>query len=189
MLRWGTPGSLIGVGMMRAFLPAIGAARKLLWVSIGGVFVNGFLNYGLIHGAYGLPCEGFLGSAMATTITVWAIALVAFLHLRPRYKHFVVRARPRLPLMGELFGIGWPVAITYGVESTLFLATGMMVGLLGEASLAEHQIALNVASVAFMVPLAVGQAANVCAATGSARACPSRRAMRVSSRWRWASAS
>ncbi|WP_033537096.1 MATE family efflux transporter [Caballeronia zhejiangensis] len=163
VLRWGTPGSLIGVGMMRAFLPAIGAARRLLWISIGGVFVNGFLNYGLIHGAYGLPREGFLGSAAATTITVWgiAIALVAVLHLRPRYRHFVARARPRLPLMGELFSIGWPVAITYGVESTLFLATGMMVGLLGEAPLAAHQIALNVASVAFMVPLAIGQAANV----------------------------
>jgi MATE family multidrug resistance protein len=64
-------------------------------------------------------------------------------------------------LMGELFGIGWPVAITYGVESTLFLATGLMVGLLGESQLAAHQIALNVASVAFMVPLAIGQAANV----------------------------
>jgi MATE family multidrug resistance protein len=132
-------------------------------VSIGGIFVNGFLNYGMIHGAYGLPKYGFLGSAAATSITVWAIAfaLVAFLHLRPRYRHFVARARPRLPLMGELFGIGWPVAITYGVESTLFLATGLMVGLLGESQLAAHQIALNVASVAFMVPLAIGQAANV----------------------------
>jgi multidrug resistance protein, MATE family len=163
VLRWGTPGSLIGVGLMRAFLPAIGAARRLLWVSIAGIFVNAFLNYGLIHGAYGLPREGFLGSAAATCITVWltALALVAFLHLRPRYRHFVLRSRPRWPLMSELFGIGWPVAITYGVESTLFLATGMMIGLLGEAPLAAHQIALNVASVAFMVPLAIGQAANV----------------------------
>jgi MATE family multidrug resistance protein len=163
VLRWGAPGSLIGVGMMRAFLPAIGAAKRLLWVSIGGVFVNGFLNYGLIHGAYGLPRIGFLGSATATTITVWSIALVliATLHLRRRFKHFVVASRPRLPMMGELFGIGWPVAITYGVESTLFLATGITVGTLGEAQLAAHQIALNVASVAFMVPLAIGQAANV----------------------------
>ena len=163
VLRWAAPGSLIGVGMMRAFLPAIGAAKRLLWVSIGGVFLNGFLNYGLIHGAYGLPRIGFLGSATATTITVWSIALVliATLHLRRRFKHFVVASRPRLPMMGELFGIGWPVAITYGVESTLFLATGITVGTLGEAQLAAHQIALNVASVAFMVPLAIGQAANV----------------------------
>ena len=163
ILRWGALGSLIGIGLMRSFLPAIGAAKRLLWVSLAGVFVNGFLNYGMIHGAYGLPRLGFLGSACGTTITVWmtALVLMAWLHLRPRYRHFVTATRPRLPMMGELFGIGWPVAITYGVESTLFLATGLMVGLLGESQLAAHQIALNVASVAFMVPLAIGQAANV----------------------------
>jgi MATE family multidrug resistance protein len=55
----------------------------------------------------------------------------------------------------------WPVAITCGVESTLFLATGLLVGLLGQSQLAAHRIALNVASVAFMVPLAISQAANV----------------------------
>ncbi|MFP3693084.1 MATE family efflux transporter, partial [Burkholderia sp. SIMBA_048] len=123
----------------------------------------GFLNYGLIHGAYGLPRIGFLGSGVATTITVWltALTLMGLLHLRPRFRHFVTATRPNVPLMGELFGIGWPVANTYGVESMLFLATGLMVGLLGESQLAAHQIALNVASVAFMVPLAIGQAANV----------------------------
>ncbi len=163
VLRWATLGSLIGVGMMRAFLPAIGAAKRLLWISIGSIGVNAVLNYGLIHGAYGLPRLGLLGSAAATTVTVWltAIALVAWLHGRPRYRHFVAAAKPNVPLMGELFGIGWPVAITYGVESTLFLATGLMIGLLGPTPLAAHQIALNVASVTFMVPLAIGQAANV----------------------------
>lgn len=163
VLRWAGPGSLIGIGLMRSFLPAIGAAKRLLWVALGGVVVNGFLNYGLIHGAWGLPRLGFLGSAVATTFTVWASALIlmALLHLRPRYRHFVIAKRPNVPLMGELFGIGWPVAITYGVETTLFLATGLMVGVLGESSLAAHQIALNVASVAFMVPLSIGQAANV----------------------------
>ncbi|GAB2910941.1 MATE family efflux transporter [Paraburkholderia jirisanensis] len=163
VLRWGAPASLIGVGLMRSFLPAIGAAKRLLWVSVGSVVINGFLNYGMIHGAYGLPRLGFLGSAAATTVTVWlsALVLMMLLHLRPRYRHFVAATRPNVPLMGELFGIGWPVAITYGVESLLFLATGLMVGLLGEAQLAAHQIALNIASVTFMVPLAIGQAANV----------------------------
>jgi MATE family multidrug resistance protein len=163
VLRWASLGSLIGVGMMRAFLPAIGAAKRLLWISIASIGVNAVLNYGLIHGAYGLPRMGLLGSAAATTATVWlsAIALVALLHGRSRYRHFVTVARPNVPLMGELFGIGWPVAITYGVESMLFLATGLMIGVLGERQLAAHQIALNVASVSFMVPLAIGQAANV----------------------------
>ncbi|KAF1028530.1 MAG: Multidrug resistance protein NorM [Burkholderia plantarii] len=163
VLCFAAPGSLIGVGLMRAFLPAIGAARRLLWVSIASIGVNAFLNYGLINGAFGLPRLGLIGSAVATTLTIWltAIALVVLLHARPTFRHFVTASRPKLPLMGELFGIGWPVAITFGVESTLFLATGLTIGVLGEASLAAHQIALNVASVAFMVPLAIGQAANV----------------------------
>ncbi|QGZ61946.1 MATE family efflux transporter [Paraburkholderia acidisoli] len=163
VLRWGAPASLIGVGLMRAFLPAIGAARRLLWISIGCVFFNGFLNYGLIYGAWGLPRMGLLGSAAATTVTVWltALVLMALLHLRPSHQHFVAARRPTAPLMGELFTIGWPVAITYAVEATLFLATGLLAGLLGEMPLAAHQIALNVASVTFMVPLSIGQAANV----------------------------
>ncbi|MGF6636345.1 Na+-driven multidrug efflux pump [Paraburkholderia sp. MM6662-R1] len=105
VLRWGAPASLIGVGLMRSFLPAIGAARRLLWVSIASVGVNGFLNYGLIHGAYGLPRLGFLGSAAATTITVWltALVLMALLHLRPRFRHFVVATRPKLPIRTSLF--------------------------------------------------------------------------------------
>jgi multidrug resistance protein, MATE family len=163
VLRFAAPGSLISAGLMRSFLPAIGAARRLLWVSLGCVGVNAVLNYGLIHGAFGLPRLGFLGSATATALTIWlaAFTLLVLLHGRPTFRHFVTRSRPKLPLMGELVSIGWPVAITYGVESTLFLATGLTIGVLGESSLAAHQIGLNVASVSFMVPLAIGQAANV----------------------------
>ncbi len=103
VLRWGALGSLIGIGLMRSFLPAIGAAKRLLWVSIVGVFVNGFLNYGLIHGAYGLPRLGFLGSAAATTITVWmtALVLMAWLHLRPRYRHFVIADAAQIAVDGR----------------------------------------------------------------------------------------
>jgi multidrug resistance protein, MATE family len=163
VLCFAAPGSLLGVGLMRAFLPAIGAARQLLGISIVSVVVNAFLNYGLIHGAWGLPHLGFLGSATATTLTVWltTLALALLLHAQPRFRHFVRVSRPQWPILGDLVSIGWPVAITYGVESTLFLATGLTVGILGANALAAHQIALNVASVTFMVPLAIGQAANV----------------------------
>jgi len=163
VLRWATPGSLIGIGMMRAFLPAIGAAKRLLWVSLAGVLVNALLNYGLIHGAYGLPRLGFLGSACATTITIWliAITLVLLLHRHEHDRRFVTAMRPTMSLMGKLLSIGWPVAITYAVEALLFLATGLMIGQLGRVQLAAHQIALNVASVAFMVPFSIGQAAHV----------------------------
>ncbi|ARP86763.1 MATE family efflux transporter [Bordetella genomosp. 9] len=163
VVRWGAFASLIGVGMMRAFLPAIGGARRLLWFSLGSVGVNALLNYGLIFGAFGLPAMGLTGSAAATAITVWimAIALLGTLHGSRRHRDAVRAARVDWRLMGELFRLGWPVAITYGVEAGLFLATGLMIGLLGATPLAAHQIALSVTSMTFMVPLALGQAANV----------------------------
>ena len=106
--------------------------------------------------------------------------MIWLLHGRQRFRHFVTAARPKLPMMGELIGIGWPVAITYGVESTLFLATGLTIGVLGATSLAAHQIALNVASVAFMVPLAI-EPPTCGSVTGSAQGRPSPRGMPASS--------
>lgn len=163
VLRWGAPAAMIGVGMMRAFLPAIGAARWLLWVSLAATVLNGFLNYGLIHGVWGLPELGFLGSATATVCTLWltALVLLSIVHLRATARRFVISGTVRGKLLRDMLSLGWPVAITYGVETAMFLAVGLLMGLLGPTSLAAHQIALNVASTSFMVTLAIAQAANV----------------------------
>ena len=163
VLRWGAPGALIGLGLMRAMLPAIGRGRLLLWVALAAVGLNGMLNYGLIHGAWGLPELGLLGSAAATaaTQTGMALALLASLHLPQSLRRFTAGGRVRLQLLGELLRLGWPVAMTYTVETALFLTVNLLVGLGGAAPLAASQIALSVASTTFMVPLAISQAANV----------------------------
>jgi MATE family multidrug resistance protein len=163
VLRWGVPAGLLGIGMVRAFLPAIGLERLLLWVIPAGVVLNAVLNIWLIHGGLGLPGYGMRGSAAATTITLWAtaLALLALLHSHRDGRHHVRPARPTPPLLKELLGIGLPVAVTVLVEATLFLATGLMLGALGPLPLAAHTVAISVASVTFMVPLAISQAANV----------------------------
>jgi MATE family multidrug resistance protein len=163
VLRWGAPGALLSLGLMRAMLPAIGRGRLLLWVALAAVGLNGLLNYGLIHGAWGLPRLGLLGSAAATaaTQTGMAVALLAALHLPRSLRRHVAGGRVRLAILGALLRLGWPVAVTYAVETALFLTVGLLVGLGGAAPLAAHQIALSVASSTFMVPLAIGQAANV----------------------------
>ncbi|HEY0526865.1 MAG TPA: MATE family efflux transporter [Stellaceae bacterium] len=188
VLRWGVPGGLIGLGLMRAFLPAIDRPRVILWVTLAAVGVNGLLNYGLIHGAWGLPRLGLIGSATATAATLWgtALSLLAVVHLTPSLRRWAVPSRAPgqrrtptvLPVLGELLRVGLPVGVTYGVEVTLFQSVGLLAGLIGTAALAAHQIALNVASFAFMVPFAVAQAANVRVGywTGAGRPAEARRA-------------
>src|SRR5690606_32824399 len=46
-------------------------------------------------------------------------------------------------------------------EVTIFNAAVFLMGLIGTAALAAHTIAINIASLTFMVPLGIGQAATV----------------------------
>ena len=163
VLRWGIAGSLIGTGLMRAVLPAIGRGGLLTWVSLAGAVVNGVLCWGLIHGAWMLPALGMLGAALATVLVVTgeAVVLLALLHGRGPVRRFVVWRRPRRVELASLLRLGIPISATFAVETLLFMAVSLMMGLFGQETLAAHQIAMSVLSVAFMIPLGIAQAANV----------------------------
>lgn len=179
ILRWGTPGSMIGIGFMRAFLPAIGQAKLVLYASFIAAVVNGFLNYGLIHGVGPLPALGFRGSALATVITLWGVLLsLGALCCRPAIRREWRGGRVRRAVWWELLRVGLPIGATVGVETAVFLAIGLLMGLIGADALAAHQITLNAASICFMTPIALSQAANVRVAffVGAVRPLDARRA-------------
>ncbi len=161
-LRWCIPGAVLGTGLQRAFLPAIDAAWVIFPITLGGTLLNAALCYGLIHGSWGLPALGFLGPAVATSIvlTATAAALTIFTHTGARAR-FVGWTRPRLRTGLALLRLGVPIGATYAVETTLFLAVALLLGLLGPDALAAQQVALMAISVAFMIPLGLAQAANV----------------------------
>ena len=163
VLRWATPGALLSMGLMRAFLPAIGQGGMILWISLATALFNGALCYGLVHGAWGLPALGLRGPALATVLsfTAEAGALMALLHNRPTLRRFVAWRRPRLAMLGAMLRLGIPVGATFAVETGLFLAVAVLIGWLGPVPLAAQQVALSVVSISFMVPLAIAQAANV----------------------------
>ena len=179
ILRWAVPAGVVGIGMMRQFLPAIGLQRLLLWVLPGGVVLHAGVTRLLIRGGFGLPGYGVAGSAWAivVSLSVVACAMLAVLHGR-RFGFYVRLSRPRLAVLRALLAIGLPVAATVAVEAGLFLAVGLLAAALGQMALAAHVIALSVASVTFMVPLAISQAANVRVATaqGAGQAQAARRA-------------
>jgi MATE family multidrug resistance protein len=162
ILRWGVPAGIVGIGMMRQFLPAVGLQHVLSWVLPGGLVLDLVLNLVLVRGVFGFHGYGLGGSAACFVITLsaTAITMLAILH-RPRFAHFVRLARPSAPSLGRLLAIGLPVSGAVVVEMGLFLVAGMLAGALGPSVLAAHMIALSVASVTFMVPLAISQAANV----------------------------
>ena len=162
VLLFAFPASLL-MAAQRAFLAAVGRPGMVMTVALVAVGVNGVLNYGLIHGAWGLPRLGYIGSCTATLITLWAMAAAIGLEMR------CVRALDAYRLWGavdwkaviELSRLGWPIAVTIGIEIFLFSFSALIIGRFGATPLAAHQIAITVASTTFMVPLAIAQAANV----------------------------
>lgn len=162
ILLLGAPASML-LATQRTYLAAIDRPRAVMAVAGAALVLNGLLNYGLIHGAWGLPRLGYLGSATASAIALWVMAgaTAAIMRLRPGMRSHLFAGPVDWPTVRELAQIGWPVAGTLAVELTLFSAGALMMGTLGNTALAAHQVAITIAATTFMIPFSVGQAANV----------------------------
>ncbi|MDB5396350.1 MAG: family efflux transporter [Rhodospirillales bacterium] len=162
VLLFAMPASLI-MATQRGYLAAMGRPWMVMAVALIAVVINGLLNYGLIHGAWGLPQLGYIGSCTATLITIWAMTAAIGLEMRltPALRHFRLIGRIDWHILRELATLGWPIAFIMAVEIVLFSLAALLIGRFGATPLAAHQISMSVASVTFMVPLAVSQAVNV----------------------------
>ncbi|MBY0511177.1 MAG: MATE family efflux transporter [Rhodospirillaceae bacterium] len=160
ILLFATPASL-WLAVQRSYLAAMGHTRLVMTVAVVALFVNGVLNYSLIHGKFGLPEMGLLGSCTATVIAVWGMMLATAAGMRRTRDPRVKPAPVDWKVVRELLHLGWPISITLGVEVLLFLVGALMMGVISTTALAAHQVALNIASLTFMVPLGIAQAANV----------------------------
>ncbi|MCR6673836.1 MATE family efflux transporter [Devosia ginsengisoli] len=151
---------------LRSLLSAFDATRIILLVTVGGVLFNAVANYGLIFGHFGLPRLELRGAAIATVLAniVMFGLMLAYVLRQRRFKRFYVLMRfwkPDWPRFREIFRIGTPIGLTVLAEVGLFTAAALLMGLLGTDEVAAHAIALQCASMAFMVPLGLGIAATV----------------------------
>lgn len=156
----------MGVIVLRSLLSTFDASRVILVITVGGVIVNALGNYLLMFGNFGLPRLELRGAAIATTLTnlfMLGVMLTYVLRHR-RFKRFNILIRfwkPDWSRFREIFRIGAPIGLTVLAEVGLFAAAAILMGRLGTDELAAHAVALQCASLAFMVPLGLGIAATV----------------------------
>lgn len=120
----------------------------------------------LMYGPFGLPRLGAAGAGYAHAIALWiqAIAFMAYVARRARYREARLFARldgPDVAAIGRLLTVGAPMAVALFMEGSLFVLVALLVGRLGEIPTGAHAIALNVASLTFMLPLGVALATTV----------------------------
>ena len=165
MICWGLPFSL-GYQVLRNFSTALSRPKASMWVMAVSILFNAAGDYALIFGHFGLPRLGLIGAGLASACS-YAFAFLAMLcvvHQIPELaKYRILRRfhRPHFRKLIEVFRLGMPIGLTMIFEAMLFNAATLIMGTFGTDSVAAHQIALNVPSITFMVPLGVGMAATV----------------------------
>lgn len=151
---------------LRAFFTAIGRAQIILWATLAGTLLNVVLGYAFIFGHFGAPALGIRGAAVGAlgtnTLTFAVLAgMAAKAAAYRRYDLFVRLWRPDWSAFRDVVRLGFPVAMTIIAEVGLFMMSSLMMGWLGTVALAAHGIALQLASIAFMIPLGLSQVGTV----------------------------
>lgn len=154
--------------VLRNFLAAMERPMLSLLVALGAVVVNALVNICLIFGvpSIGLPALGLVGAGIGSsvTVTVEFLVLAFILNRHPRFRRYHLFGRfwrPDWARFRQVWRLGLPIAATLSLEVGIFNAAVFLMGLIGAASLAAHQIAIQIASLSFMVPLGLAQAVTV----------------------------
>ncbi len=147
---------------LRQSLQALGDTRAATAIMLAANLVNGFFNVALIHGRFGMPALGIAGSAWATVLArvFTVVLLLAWSFTRgPDLSRW--DRRFHWPTLRELLRLGGPAGVQLVFEGGVFSLATLLCARLGPTAAAAHNVALQVASFTFMIPLGVSAAGSV----------------------------
>jgi len=165
ILLWSSA-PLIFYAAFRRYLQAIHATTPVMVALVTANIINAVGNWAFIYGNLGAPKMGLPGSAAATLaarLYLAAVLLAAVFYYDARRKGGLLQVPRRIERarIWRLLQLGFPAASTVTLEVGVFAAATALTGKLSPVEAASHQIALNVAAVAFMVPLGLASAGAV----------------------------
>ncbi len=150
---------------LRRYLQSMNLVVPVAVALFAANLVNVGVNWILIYGHLGAPALGSRGAALATVAAriVMAGILLSAIALRAREQppRAAIDWRVDAGRIRRLLALGLPAAGQLLLEVGVFAGVTALAGQLDPASLASHQIALNLASLTFMVPLGVSAAGAV----------------------------
>jgi MATE family multidrug resistance protein len=154
ILNAGTVFMLLFTGI-KQFSDGLSITKPSAVITIAGLLLNVFLNWVLIYGKFGFPRLELDGAGYATSFTrlIMALAMFVFVLKGNIYKPWIKIKEQigGLSLFKNIFRIGLPSGMQYFFEVGAFASAAIMIGWFGKEQLAAHQIAINLASVTYMV--------------------------------------
>jgi len=164
-ISWGAPAFALYL-VCRYLSEGVAWTVPTMVFGIAGLCLLAPLGYALMFGAFGLHALGASGLGYATSIVLWLqlTGFAIYLARAPRFADLQLFAHfeaPRWSALRDLLRVGLPMGVTVFMEGSLFVATLLVIGSMGAVPVAAHQIAINVASLCFMVPLGLAMATTV----------------------------
>ena len=164
-VRWGIPAFTLYL-CMRYLSDGLHWSLPTMLLGFGGLCVLAPVAYVLTNGLFGLPELGAEGIGIATSLMFWlqASGFALYLSRSRRFADLRLFAQwdwPHWNVQRDLLRTGLPIGVTITMEGGLFAVTALLIGRLGEVQVAAHQVALNVASMCFMLPFGIAEATTV----------------------------
>lgn len=140
--------------------------RVAMAITVGALVLNALFNYVLITGFGPFPEMGLMGSATATLLSriFMAVGMLVYIYQSARFKPYLLRAFRALPTATDvrtILRLGIPGGLTFFFEVATFTLAAVITGWLGDDRLAAHQIAINLASVTYMMATGISSAAAI----------------------------
>lgn len=149
----------------KQFLDGLGRTLPAMVITFIGVTINIILNYLFIFGHGGFPKMGLVGSGLATLVAriLMAFAMWWYVQFSGRFRIYLPRFNLKFSpeKIRHVLEIGVPSACQYLFEVVAFSGAGILMGWISLESLAAHQIAINLASITFMVAVGISIASSV----------------------------
>jgi MATE family multidrug resistance protein len=164
---WGVP-AVFALRIFFGLSTGIGHPRPVMLFNLVSLALKIPLNAVFMYGLFGAPRLGGPGCAVATAVDVWLMATLAWgwcLH-HPDYMQFRMRRRfaaPDFKAIREFLKLGVPIGLTFIADVTAFTFMALFIARLGPVVSGAHQIAANLAALAFMIPLSLGNATSILA--------------------------
>ena len=151
---------------LRFMCEGMSISRPVMYFGFVGLAVNVVANYALIYGHWGMPKLGAVGCGYATSAVWWTelVGLVIYIGRHRQLAPLRVFERFDWPRRGQVVALarlGLPIGFSFFVEVSMFAGVALLMGSIGAFAVAAHQIAINVASTTFMVPLGISLATTV----------------------------
>ncbi len=155
----------------RNYLEGLSMVNPPMIIALAANIGNIFINWVLIYGNLGMPKLGLNGAGFATLFTRsgMAIAIILYVHFSVKNKDYLRlfwRNKINKQIIRKIISIGLPSGFQYFFEVAAFAFSAVMIGWMGKVQLAAHQIAMNLASITYMIILGISSAGTIRVAIG-----------------------